>query len=129
MTQALDAILEIFTWVGFGAAVVLGIVAVVVWASDGSWLSAEAFLDEDGRTLRWIDSEGDVNSAALDESDRSRIGADHKAQIWHRHGWHDRMRFTRRPPALRMLMGLVAGGATLGIAATVASIVVFFVRS
>ncbi|SDG83774.1 hypothetical protein [Microbacterium sp. 77mftsu3.1] len=129
MTQALDAILEIFTWVGFGAAVVLGVVAVVVWASDGSWLAAEAYLDEDGRTLRWIDSEGDVNSAPLDESDRSRIGADHTAKIWYRHGWHDRMRFTRRPPALNMLTGLVLGGATLGIAATVASIIVFFVRS
>ena len=129
MTQALDAILEIFTWVGFGAAFALGIVSVIVWAADGSWLSAEAYLDEDGHTLRWIDSEGDVNSASLSEADRTHVGADHKAQIWYRHGWHDRMRFTRRAPVLRLLVGLTIGGVALGLAATGASIVAYFVRA
>lgn len=128
MTQALDAILEIFTWVGFGAAFALGIVSVIVWASDGSWLRAEAYLDEDGHTLRWLDSEGDVNSADVADQDRHRVGADHTAQIWYRHGWRDRMRFTRRPPVLRLLVGLAIGGAALGLAATVASVVAYFVR-
>lgn len=128
MTQALDAILEIFTWVGFGAAVAFGVVAVVVWASDGSWLPAEGYLDDDGRTLRWIDSEGEVNSAPLSDEDRDRLADEPAANIWYRHGWHDRMRFTRRPPVLRLLTGLAVGGAALGLLASALSIVAYFVR-
>ncbi|MCM3697262.1 hypothetical protein [Microbacterium oleivorans] len=128
MAQALDAILEIFSWVGFGAAVVFGVAAIVVWASDGSWLPAEAYLDEDGRALRWIDDAGEVNAADLAEHDRDHLGAGGTAPIWYRHGWRDRMRFTKRPPALRMLVGLAIGGGVLGIVSTIASVVVFFVR-
>lgn len=128
MTQALDAILEIFSWVGFGASVVFGIAAIVVWAADGSWLPADAYLDEDGRTLRWIDDEGEVNSAPLAEHDRHHLGDGGAARIWYRHGWHDRMRFTRRPPVLRLLVGLAIGGAALGVASVAASVVVFFLR-
>jgi len=128
VTQALDAILEIFTWVGFGAAVAVGVAAVIVWASDGSWLPAEAYLDEDGRTVRWIDSDGEVNSAPIADEDRHRVNAEHTAHIWYRHGWHDRMRFTRRPPALKLLTGLAVGGLVLGLLASALSLVAYFLR-
>ncbi|MFI8633651.1 hypothetical protein ACIGEP_13745 [Microbacterium sp. NPDC077663] len=128
MTQALDAILEIFSWVGFGGAVVFGIAAVIVWASDGSWLPADAYLDDDGHTLRWLDDAGEVNAARLAEHDRDHLGAGGAARIWYRHGWRDRMRFTRRPPILRLLIGLAIGAGALGVLSTAASIVVFFVR-
>ncbi|MFJ6678770.1 hypothetical protein ACIQLK_06540 [Microbacterium sp. NPDC091382] len=128
MTQALDAILEIFTWVGFGAAVAFGVVAVIVWASDGSWLPADAYLDEDGRTIRWIDSDGEVNSAPLAEEDHHRVSAERTGRIWYRHGWHDRMRFTRRPPVLRLLTGLAVGALALGVLASGLSLVAYFVR-
>lgn len=128
MTQALDAILEIFSWVGFGAAVVFGITAVIVWASDGSWLPADAYLDDDGRTLRWIDDASEVNAAQLADHDRDHLGAGGTARIWYRHGWHDRMRFTRHPPVLRILFGLTVGGGVLGLLSVLASVVVFFLR-
>jgi hypothetical protein len=129
VTQALDAILEIFSWVGFGGAVALGIATVVVWASDGSWLPAQAYLDDDGVTLRWIDEEREVNSAPVAEHDRDHVGRDGTAQIWYRHGWRDRMRFTRRPPVLRLLAGLTIGGAALGVVSVAASVVLFFARA
>ena len=129
MTQALDAILEIFSWVGFGAAVVFGIAALVVWASDGSWLPADAYLDEDGRTLRWLDDAGEVNAAELSAHDRDHLGGGGTARIWYRHGWRDRMRFTRRPPVLRLLVGLAVGGGALGVVTVLASVIVFFLRS
>ncbi len=64
MDIALDAVLELFTWTGFGGAVILGIVLVVLWAVDGTWL-AEAIVDRDGDevVVRWFDGDGDANSA------------------------------------------------------------------
>ena len=128
MTQTLDAILEIFTWVGFGAAVAFGIAAVAVCAADGTWLPAEAYLDDDGATARWVDGDREVNSVALSEHEREHFGADHRADIWYRHGWHDRMRLTRRPPHLKLLIGLAAAGLALGVVASAASIIAFFFR-
>ncbi len=128
MAQALDAILEIFSWVGFGAAVVFALAAVAVWAADGSWLPADAYLDDDGSTVRWIDGDRDVNSASLPESYRGHFDGRGEGRIWYRHGWHDRMRLTRRPPVLKLLWGLAVGGLVLGILATVGSVIALFVR-
>lgn len=127
MANALDAILEILTWVGFGAAVAFGIAAVIVWAADGSWLPAEAYLDDDGATARWIDGDGEVNAAPLAPHDLASWKGD-RAQIWYRHGWHDRMRMTPRPPVLKLLWGLAAGGLGVGVLATIGSIIALFAR-
>ncbi|MDJ1114884.1 hypothetical protein [Microbacterium dauci] len=127
MANALDAILEILTWVGFGAAVAFGVAAVVVWAADGSWLPVEAYLDDDDRTVRWIDGDGEVNAAPLSPDDRAEWQGD-RAQIWYRHGWHDRMRLAPRPPVLKLLWGLAIGGLAVGAVSTVGSIIAIFVR-
>ncbi|GAB2709568.1 hypothetical protein BKA24_002599 [Microbacterium marinum] len=128
MTNALDAILEIFSWVGFGAAFAFGIAAVVVWAADGSWLPAEAYLDDDGLTARWIDADGEVNSAPLTADDVAGLAGADRAQIWYRHGWRDRMRTSPRPPILRLLWGLSLGGFVVGAVAVIGSFVALFLR-
>jgi hypothetical protein len=48
MDHAIDALIEIFTWVGFGGFLVLAIAVVIAWAADGTWLPAEAIIDRDG---------------------------------------------------------------------------------
>lgn len=128
MTNALDAVLEIFSWVGFGVAVVFGLVAVIVWAVDGSWLPAEAYLDEDGVTARWIDVDGEVNAAVLSAADAAALGGVDRASIFYRHGWRGRVRLTPRPPVLKLLWGMAIGGAGVGILSVIGSIAAIFLR-
>ena len=130
MDTALDAVLEIFTWVGLGGAVVLGVVVVVVWAADGTWLPAEAIVDRegDGMVVRWFDGDGDANRARPTEDEASVIGDADSATIWYRLGWHDRMRLTRRHHALRPIGLLALGLLALALLSTIASWAILFAR-
>ncbi|GLJ79842.1 hypothetical protein [Microbacterium imperiale] len=130
MTTALDAVLEVFTWIGFGGAVVLAIALVVLWASDGTWLPAEAIVDHDGdgTWVRWFDDEGEANSARVDAHTAAELADVDRAHIWFRHGWRGRMRLTRRPPLHRPLLGLTWGALALGIVSVVVSTIVLFAR-
>ena len=52
MDTALDILLEVFSWLGLGAGVLLAAVAVILWAVDGTWLPADAIVDhEDDGTV------------------------------------------------------------------------------
>lgn len=126
----MDAILEIFTWVGFGAAFLLGIAVVALWALDGTWLHAEAIVDHDGdeTVVRWFDADGDANSAVPTPGEVAEIGAAEYVSIWYRHGWHGRMRLHRRPAGLRPLLLSTAGMLALGVLSAVAGVVMLFLR-
>lgn len=130
MTTALDAVLEVFTWIGFGGAVALAIALVVLWASDGTWLPAEAVVDhdDDGTWVRWFDDEGEANSARVDDHTAGALAGADRADIWFRHGWHGRMRLTRKPPMHRLLLGLTWGALALGTVSVVVSTIVLFAR-
>ncbi|MCT9002084.1 hypothetical protein [Microbacterium memoriense] len=111
MDRTVDILFEIFTWVGFGGFLTLGVVAVIVWAADGTWMPAEAIVDRDSGEpiLRWFDADGDANSAVPASSDHAAVASRATVPIWYRHGWRDRMRLTPRPPALRAaVIGAVA---------------------
>lgn len=128
MTTAIDILLEVFTWIGFGACVVLLIAFVVLWAADGTWLPVEAIVDRDGDApvARWIDADGDVNSAVLSAADAAVLAGADTARIWYRHGWRDRMRLTHRPPGLRALLLAAVGMLGLGIVCLVGGWVRYF---
>jgi len=130
MDQAIDALIEIFTWIGFGAFVVLALVAVGVWAADGTWLPARAIVDREGEdpVVRWFDADGDANSAPLTAEDAAALGDADEAPIWYRHGWQGRVRLTRRPPGLRVLVWSALGMLALGIVSLVTGWVLYFVR-
>ncbi|QRY40413.1 hypothetical protein JVX92_13125 [Microbacterium hominis] len=130
MDHAIDALIEIFTWVGLGAFVVLAAAAVVVWAADGTWLPAEAIIDRDGEhpLARWFDADGDANSAPLSAAEAAAIGDADAASIWYRHGWQGRMRLQRRPAGLRALTWSAAGMLALGMISLVTGWVLYFVR-
>lgn len=125
----IDILLEIFTWIGFGAAFLLLVAAVCVWALDGTWISTEAYLEDEpeGRVARWFDGAGQVNRAVLNEEDAHAMAGQDRWQIWYRYGWNDRMRLTRRPPVLRALLLGAAGAAVLGLVCSVISIVMLFI--
>ncbi len=130
MDHAIDALIEIFTWVGFGAFLLLAIAVVIAWAADGTWLPAEAIIDRDGGdpVVRWFDADGDANSAPLSPADAVVIGDADAAFIWYRHGWQGRVRLQRRPAGLRTLTWSAAGMLALGVVSLVAGWVLYFVR-
>lgn len=130
MSTALDAVLEVFTWVGFAGAVAFGLLALIVWAADGTWLPADALVDHehDGTWVRWFDGEGDANSARLHPHAADSLAGRDRAEIWYRHGWRGRMRLTARPPLLRAAVGLAWGLLALGALSLVGSWVALFTR-
>jgi len=125
---AIDILLEVFTWIGFGGFLVLAIVALAVWAADGTWLRADAIIDRDGEApvARWIDVDGDVNSAPLTDAEAHALAGRDAAAIWYRHGWRDRMRLTPRRAGLARLLLAAGGMLALGVVCLVAGMVVYF---
>lgn len=130
MSNALDAVIEIFTWVGLGGGVLLAFVAVFLLLADGTWVPTRAVVEhvDGGRVVRWFDADGGVNEAPLSSHDDAKIGAADMADIFYLRGRADRMRLTRSSPLVRFVSLLAAGVLTLGAVAFVASIVVLFAR-
>lgn len=130
MDAALDAILEIFSWVGIGAAALVGLVALALWAADGSWLPARGVVDHEGdRTVvRWFDDAGGVGAATATHAEAQHLEGQSMVDIWYRLGSRDRFRLTRRSPAVRAAAWLAAGLALLGIVSFAASWILLFVR-
>ncbi|MFT3797039.1 hypothetical protein [Microbacterium sp.] len=130
MDHAADAVLEILTWVGLGGAVLLGVVAVAMWAADGTWLPADAIIDREGDapTARWFDADGDANSAVLNAAQAETLAGKDTASLWYRHGWRGRIRLARRAPGLRAATSMAAGLLLLAVVAQAISWVLYFAR-
>ncbi|MBD8219596.1 hypothetical protein IFU40_13235 [Microbacterium sp. CFBP 13617] len=130
MSNALDALIEIFTWVGLGGGILLAFVAVVLVLADGTWVPTRAVVEhtEGGRVVRWFDEGGGVNEAPLAPHDDARLGDADMADIFYRRGSAHRMRLTRSSPSVRFVSLLAAGVLGLGAVSFVASIVLLFVQ-
>lgn len=130
MSNALDALIEIFTWVGLGGGLLLAVAAVILLLADGTWLPARAVVErvDEGRVVRWFDDEGGVNEAPLMTHDDAMIGAADMADIFYRRGSVNRMRLSRSSPVVRFVSLLAAGVSTLGVVAFVVSIALLFAR-
>jgi len=126
----MDAILEIFTWVGFGGVVLFGLLALVARLADGSWVGAQVVIadDPEGRIARWFGYEGRVGAARLThEQDRALAGRE-TADVFVRLGRHDRLRLTKGSPLVRLLAWLTIGFLGLGVLAAAGSLVLLFAR-
>lgn len=130
MSNALDALIEIFTWVGLGGGSVLAFVAVFLLLLDGTWLPARAVVEhvDGGRVVRWFDEHGGVNEAPLSAHDDAKVGSADMADIFYRRGSAHRMRLTRSSPVVRFLSLLAGGVLALGVVAFVVSVVLLFAR-
>ena len=130
MHTAVDAVVEIFTWVGFGAGAVLAGIALVAYLFDGTWVPVRAVVEktESGTVVRWFDEEGGVNEAALNHEQQHAVGGAGMYDIYARRGWNNRMRLTQHSPFVRSIAFLAAGLIALGAVALIVSWVLLFTR-
>lgn len=130
MSNALDALIEIFTWVGLGGGILLAFIAVVLLLADGTWVPARAVVEhvEGGRVVRWFDEGGGVNEAPLSAHDDVRVGDADMVDIFSRRGSRHRMRLTKSSPSVRFVSLLAAGVLGLGAVSFIASIVLLFAQ-
>ena len=130
MDEALDAVVEIFSWVGIGLGALLAVVALVIYLFDGTWLPVRAVVEESehGRLVRWFDEDGQVNEAHLSHEQVRAVAGKDMADIFYRRGALGRMRLTQRSPLVRAVALLAAGLIGLGLIALILSWVLLFVR-
>jgi hypothetical protein len=130
MDAALDAVIEIFTWVGFGAGALLAGVALILYLLDGTWVPARAVVEtvDDGKVVRWFDEDGGVNEAGLTHEQMRAVGDAGMYDLFTRRGWNNRMRFTRHSPLVRSVALLSAGLVALGVVGLITSSVLLFIR-
>ena len=130
MSQAIDALAEIFSWVGFGIGALLAGIALIMYLFDGTWVPVRAVVESsaNGRLVRWFDEDGGVGEAHLTHEQDHHIGDADMADIFVRRGSRNRMRLTQGSPAVRAVARLAIGMLALGVVALVTSLVMLFVR-
>ena len=130
MNAALDAVIEIFTWIGFGAGALLAGVALLAFLFDGTWVPVRAVVEptEHGKVVRWFDEDGGVNEAPLTHEQVAVVGDAGMYDIFARRGWSNRMRLTQRSPLVRSLALLSMGLIGLGVVALATSSILLFAR-
>lgn len=128
--SAIDALVEIFTWVGFGTGALLAGVALVAFIADGTWLAVRAVVEEteSGRVVRWFDENGDVNEAPLTDAQERELAGRDMADVFYRRGWRNRMRSTARSPAVRGVASFAVGFLVLGLIGFTVSWVLLFTQ-
>lgn len=127
--HAIDAVLEIFTWVGLGGALFLGVAALIVRLADGSWQPVQVVIthDPDGSVARWFSPDGGVGAARLTIEQEARLAGRDAADVFARVGRTDRVRLIRTSPLGRFLTWLAVGFAALAALAAIGSLVLLFV--
>lgn len=127
MPPALAIALEIYTWIGLGAAVVLGVGALIAWVADGSWVPVRAVVTATpaGEVVRWFDESGILGEAPLPHGANVH---DEEVELWARLGRHDTVRPSRTSPLVRSLARLTAGFAALALIGLVVSLILLFVE-
>ncbi|GAB3602623.1 hypothetical protein [Microbacterium aureliae] len=128
MDARVDGIVEIFSWIGFGAGALLAGVALVLYLFDGTWVPARAVLEDgpDGRLARWFDEDGGVNEAPLTHEQAHALAGKDMADVFHRRGARNRLRLTQGSPVVRGVALLAVGFLGLGaLALTVSAISLF----
>jgi hypothetical protein len=118
----IDALLTIFTWIGFGAGALLAGVALILYARDGTWVPARAVVEhtERGTVARWFGGES-VGEAPLSDADHAALGGRDAVEVFVRVGSDHRMRRTPHSPAVRAVFGFALGFLILGVVAFAAS--------
>ena len=130
MDHAIDAIIEIFTWVGLGAGLLVGLLALVLRLVDGTWVPVRAVIERGGTRIlaRWFDEDGGVNEARLTHEQQHALAGKDMADVYSRRGDRNRMRLTHGSPAVRAAALLAAGLFGLGVCALILSWILLFAR-
>ncbi|MEI3867412.1 hypothetical protein V6S02_10010 [Microbacterium sp. CCNWLW134] len=126
---ALNAVLEIFSWVGLGLGGVVLLVGVILALADGTWEPVTVMIDDDedgGRIARWFGSDGEVGEAHLTPEQLRVLDGQDSASVFARRDSSGRMRLTRGSPVVRFVAWFGVGLTGLGLVALVISWILLF---
>jgi len=113
------AITEILMWVGLGAAVLFGALALIARLADGTWAPIRAVVMDEA--LRWFGDDG-VHTAPLTPELRAAANGD-ELEAFHRVGTAGDVRLHERSPLPRLLGGVALACGGVGVLALVVQIV------
>jgi hypothetical protein len=130
MDSAIDALVEIFSWVGFAVGALVAGIALIMYLFDGTWMPARGVLEDSdhGRLVRWFDEDGGVNQAVLSHDQERALEGKEMADIYYRRGSQGRMRLSQGSPAVRAVAYLAAGLIGVGVLSVVVSGILLFTR-
>jgi len=129
MEHVLDALLEIFAWVGLVGGLVLALLALTLRIADGTWVPVHVVIDDspNGRVARWFDDEG-VGEAVLTPHLVHELEGEDAADLYARRGSRDRVRLIATAPGVRFTTWIALALGAFGIIALVTSWVLLFAR-
>jgi hypothetical protein len=127
MGSTLDILLETFTWIGLGAALLIAVIALILTLADGTWLSASAVLESspEGRIARWFTHDGGVGMAVLSPHDDARAGSGDTVDLFYRRGTN-RVRLTAHSPLARLAWWLAGGFLAVAAVSFAVSLIMLF---
>jgi hypothetical protein len=131
----LGLVFEVFTWIGFGCAVVVLLVMLIARAADGSWVETHGVIVDlpagaDGgqvREVRWMTEAAELYSRSVTDAEFDALRDPEEPNVFYARREPSRARFRRTADhtrALRLLFGVTFG---IGVVCSVASIVLLFV--
>ncbi len=136
----LGLVFEVFTWIGFGSAVVVLLVMLIARAADGSWVETHGVIvdvpedagggDVDrgqGREVRWMTEAAELYSRPVTDAEFDALRDPEEPNVFYARREPSRARFRRTADhtrALRLLFGVTFG---IGVVCSIASIVLLFV--
>ena len=131
----LGLVFEVFTWIGFGSAVVVLLVMLIARAADGSWVETHGVIvdlpdDADGgqgREVRWMTESAELHSRPVTDAEIDALRDPEEPNVFYARREPSRARFRRTADhtrALRLLFGVTFG---IGVVCSIASIVLLFV--
>ncbi|NYF17582.1 hypothetical protein HDC37_002427 [Microbacterium sp. AK009] len=126
---AVNAVLEIFSWVGLGLGGVVLLVGVILALADGTWEPVTVMIDDDeegGRIARWFGSDGEIGQAHLTPEQLTALEGQDSASAFARRGYSGRMRLTRGWPVVRFVAWFGVGLTGLGFLSLVVSWILLF---
>jgi hypothetical protein len=128
--HALDAVLEIFAWVGFGVGGALLVIALIAFLADGTWLPVRVLIEDtaDGRVARWFTAEGGVGQARLTHEQSTALVGKDATDAFYRRGVPGRMRLTQGSPAVRAILLFSFGLIGVGVVSVISSWIAIFAR-
>lgn len=126
MLDRVGEIAEVFTWLGLLMGILVLLLGLVVRLLEGSWLTAEAGVEEiDGDLqMTWTADDGEVYRRFLDPDERDAVGAVRPVTVHYRRGRPLHAHLDKRTHASRVLVLLGAILTGVGVIALVVQFVV-----
>ncbi|GAA4198170.1 hypothetical protein GCM10022219_27220 [Microbacterium oryzae] len=124
-SHVIGAITEIFSWIGLGATILLGLAAIVARLADGTWVPVRAFVlsDAEPPAIRWFSAGHEVGHAPLTPEVRRAAGDADEVDVFTNPRRPGSVRLHRHSPLPRLLGWGAVAFAALGIVSSVTQLV------